>query len=62
MQVFHDYQVRFLDADGALIENASILAESLACATNRAGEIAGGIGAADFVITLKREAKDDVRK
>jgi hypothetical protein len=57
----HDYQVRFLDADGVRIEEVSVFAESLAAATERAGQIANEIGAADFVITLKRETIRDVR-
>ena len=55
MDNLHEYQVRFLNAEGALIEGVRVLAESLAVATDRAGAIAEEMGAANFYITAKAD-------
>jgi hypothetical protein len=55
MDNLHEYQVRFLNAEGALIEGVRVLAESLAIATDRAGVIAAEMGAANFYITAKAD-------
>ena len=57
MNNLHEYQVRFLDREGALIKDLPILAESLAVATDHAGAKAAEIGAANFFITAKADAK-----
>jgi hypothetical protein len=57
MDNLHEYQVRFLNAEGALIEGVRVLAESLAVATERAGEIAAEIGAANFYVTAKADGQ-----
>lgn len=48
-----DYQVRFLDAEGFLLDDIPLLAESLAVASDCARVIGAEIGAADFFITSK---------
>jgi len=47
-----DFQVGFLDAEGAVIQTVSVKAENLTLATSCAGEIAAELNAADFVITV----------
>jgi hypothetical protein len=46
-----DFQVGFLDAEGALIQTVSVQAETLTLATSCAGTIAASLDAANFVIT-----------
>jgi len=53
----HAYRVRFLDHEGALMKDLSVLAESLAVATDRAGTKALEIGASNFFITAKADEK-----
>jgi hypothetical protein len=48
-----DFKVAFLDAGGALIQTMQMQAETVTSATQRAGEIASEIDAADFFITSK---------
>jgi hypothetical protein len=53
MDELTDFEVRFLDAGGALIRTMPVAAESVTVATCRAGEIASEIDAVDFYITSK---------
>jgi hypothetical protein len=46
-----DFQVAFLDAEGALIQCVLVQAESLIIATSCAGEIAAELDAVNFIIT-----------
>jgi hypothetical protein len=46
------YRIRFLNADGLLIEDRTVSAESASAAIERAWEISAEIGAADFSIVL----------
>jgi hypothetical protein len=52
MGTFNDYRVRFLDEEGAVIEEMSVAAENLIGASRHASEIASKLRAADFCITL----------
>jgi hypothetical protein len=52
MSTFNDYRVRFLDSEGAVIEEMSVVAENLTGVTCQATEIASELRAADFCITL----------
>jgi hypothetical protein len=47
-----DFQVGFLDVEGALIQTVSVQAETLTLATSWAGKIAAELEAANFVITV----------
>jgi hypothetical protein len=53
MNDLHNYQIRFFDPEGGLLEVVPLLAETLAVATDRAGVISAEIGAANFCITSK---------
>jgi hypothetical protein len=53
----HEYQVRFLDGEGALMNDVHLMAESLVVATDQARTIATEIGAANFFITAKADSK-----
>jgi hypothetical protein len=55
MENLHEYQVKFLNAEGAPIEGVRVLAESLAVATDRASVIAAEKGATNFYITAKAD-------
>ena len=57
MNNFHEYQVRFLDSEGTLMNDVRLLAESLVVATDQARTIATEIGAANFYITAKADSK-----
>jgi hypothetical protein len=52
MGTFNEYRVRFLDQEGAVIEEMSVAAENLIGASSHASEIASKLRAADFCITL----------
>jgi len=52
MGTFNDYRVRFLNKEGAVIEELSVAAENLIGASCHASEIASKLDAADFCITL----------
>ncbi len=52
MGYLNDYQVRFLDAAGALLEETDLAAENLTIATECAREVSTEMHAADFFITL----------
>ena len=53
---FHEYQIRFLDGEGALMDDVHLQAESLVVASDRARMIAAEIGAANFFITAKGDS------
>jgi hypothetical protein len=52
MGTFNDYLIRFLDNEGAVIEEMPVAAENLIGASCHASEIAAKLHAADFCITL----------
>jgi hypothetical protein len=52
----HEYQVRFLDREGTLMNDVHLMAESLVVATDQARAIAMEIGAANFFITAKADS------
>jgi hypothetical protein len=52
MSTVNDYRVRFLDSEGAVIEEMSVAAENLIGVTGHATELASKLRAADFCITL----------
>jgi hypothetical protein len=53
----HDYQVRFLGADGTLIEDVILSAKSLAIAIDCAGLVGTEIGAANFYVASKPDGR-----
>ena len=57
MNNFHEYQVRFLDGEGTLMDDVHLMAESLVVATDQARTIATEMGAANFFITAKGDSK-----
>lgn len=50
MDKLHEYQVSFLDADGSLIVDVAVVAESLSAASDCAGAIGAEMGAAKFYL------------
>jgi hypothetical protein len=58
MDNLHEYQIRFLDTEGVLMENVPVLAESLSVAIDRAAAIGIELGAADFYVTSNSDGKD----
>ena len=48
MDSLHEYQIRFLDPEGILIEDVPVLAESLSVASDYARVIGAEIGAVKF--------------
>ena len=55
MDSLRDFEIGFLDAEGALIQTVPVAAESVTIAACRAAEIVSEIDAADFFITSKSE-------
>jgi hypothetical protein len=51
------YQIRFLDAEGTLIEDVTLSARSLVVAINCAGLVGTKIGAINFYVTSKLEGR-----
>jgi hypothetical protein len=51
MSALNEYQVRYVDRDGATITIRSLMAENLIAATRRAVELAAEVDAADFSLT-----------
>jgi hypothetical protein len=62
MDNINDYRVRFLDAAGTHFDVVVLEAETLTAATERAGEIASQIEAADFSIMLLPPKLADVNQ
>jgi hypothetical protein len=48
MNALNEYQVRYIDRDGATITIISLMAENLIAAARRAAELAAEVDAADF--------------
>ena len=51
MNTLNEYQVRYIDRDGATITTMSLMAENLIAATRRASELAAEVNAADFTLS-----------
>jgi hypothetical protein len=51
MSALNEYQVRYVDRDGATITIMSLMAENLIAATRRAAELAAEVDAVDFSLT-----------
>jgi hypothetical protein len=58
MNNLHEYQIRFLNTEGVLMEDVPVLAESLSVAIDCAAAISIKLGAADFVVTSNSDRKD----
>ena len=58
MNNLHEYQIRFLDTEGVLMEDVPVLAESLSVAIDCASAIGIELGAADFYVTANSDSKD----
>jgi hypothetical protein len=58
MNNLHEYQIRFLDTEGDLMEDVPVLAESLSVAIDCAAAIGIELGAADFYVTSNPDGKD----
>jgi hypothetical protein len=58
MNNLHEYQIRFLDTEGVLMENVPVLAESLSVVIDRAAALGIKLGAADFYVTSNSDGKD----
>ncbi len=57
MDSLHEYQIRFLDPEGILIEDVPVLAESLSVASDYARVIGAEIGAVKFYLTSIPDAR-----
>jgi hypothetical protein len=58
MNNLHEYQIRFLDTEGVLMEDVPVLAESLSVAIDCATAIGIKLGAADFYVTSNSDSKE----
>jgi hypothetical protein len=58
MNDLHEYQIRFLDTAGVLMEDVPVLAESLSVAIDCATAMGIKLGAADFYVTSNPDGKD----
>jgi hypothetical protein len=51
MSTLNEYQVCYIDRDGATITTMSLVAENLIAAARRASELASEVNAADFTLS-----------